>query len=260
MSFVQGDMLTLGAFLGLTFYSILGLTYWLSLLLTMLCAFAFGMLLEKGVIRRLLNKKVMPIYVVLATIAISYILQNGSQLIWDTWTLNFPSVFKASTVKLFGLLAVQPEVILCLILSMVSMVVLHLFMNKTKLGTAMRASSMDSMAAESCGINVSLTTGITWGVSAMLAAMAGILIGPMHGVYSSLGANLGNKGFAGAIAGGYGNMYGAIVGGILLGLLEILVSGYVSSAYKNLIAYVALLLFLCIKPTGLFNERAIQDV
>ena len=254
MSFVQGDMLTLGAFLGLT--------YWLSLLLTMLCAFAFGMLLEKGVIRRLLNKKVMPIYVVLATIAISYILQNGSQLIWGTWTLNFPSVFKASTVKLFGLLAVQPEVILCLILSMVSMVVLHLFMNKTKLGTAMRASSMDSMAAESCGINVSLTTGITWGVSAMLAAMAGILIGPMYGVYSSLGANLGNKGFDGAIhiAGGYGNMYGAIVGGILLGLLEILVSGYVSSAYKNLIAYVALLLFLCIKPTGLFNERAIQDV
>lgn len=254
MSFVQGDMLTLGAFLGLT--------YWLSLLLTMLCAFAFGMLLEKGVIRRLLNKKVMPIYVVLATIAISYILQNGSQLIWGTWTLNFPSVFKASTVKLFGLLAVQPEVILCLILSMVSMVVLHLFMNKTKLGTAMRASSMDSMAAESCGINVSLTTGITWGVSAMLAAMAGILIGPMYGVYSSLGANLGNKGFDGAIhiAGGYGNMYGTIVGGILLGLLEILVSGYVSSAYKNLIAYVALLLFLCIKPTGLFNERAIQDV
>ena len=171
-------------------------------------------------------------------------------------------MFKASTVKLFGLLAVQPEVILCLILSMVSMVVLHLFMNKTKLGTAMRTSSMDSMAAESCGINVSLTTGITWGVSAMLAAMAGILIGPMYGVYSSLGANLGNKGFDGAIhiAGGYGNMYGAIVGGILLGLLEILVSGYVSSAYKNLIAYVALLLFLCIKPTGLFNERAIQDV
>lgn len=81
MSFVQGDMLTLGAFLGLP--------YWLSLLLTMLCAFAFGMLLEKGVIRRLLNKKVMPIYVVLATIAISYILQNGSQLIWGTWTLNF---------------------------------------------------------------------------------------------------------------------------------------------------------------------------
>ena len=59
MSFVQGDMLTLGAFLGLTFYSILGLTYWLSLLLTMLCAFAFGMLLEKGVIRRLLNKKML---------------------------------------------------------------------------------------------------------------------------------------------------------------------------------------------------------
>ena len=229
MSFVQGDMLTLGAFLGLP--------YWLSLLLTMLCAFAFGMLLEKGVIRRLLNKKVMPIYVVLATIAISYILQNGSQLIWGTWTLNFPSVFKVSTVKLFGLLAVQPEVILCLILSMVSMVVLHLFMNKAKLGTAMRTSSMDSMAAESCSINVSLTTGITWGVSAMLAAMAGILIGPMYGVYSSLGANLGNKGFAGAIAG-----------------------GYVSSAYKNLIAYVALLLFLCIKPTGMFNERAIQDV
>ena len=98
MSFVQGDMLPLGAFLGLTFYSILGLPYWLSLLLTMLCAFAFGMLLEKGVIRRLLNKKIMPIYVVLATIAITYIRQNGSPLLRGTWTLHFPTGIKVSRI------------------------------------------------------------------------------------------------------------------------------------------------------------------
>ena len=99
MSFVQGDMLTLGAFLGLTFYSILGLPYWLSLLLTMLCAFAFGMLLEKGVIRRLLNKKIMPIYVVLATIAISYILQNGSQLILHAAHGSFRSCRKSAAAS-----------------------------------------------------------------------------------------------------------------------------------------------------------------
>ena len=98
LSFTQGDILTLGAYLGLTFYSILGIPFAISLLLTMACAFVLGILLEKGVIRQLLNKNVGAIYVVLATIAISYIIQNGSQLAWGTIQLNFPSVFPVQNV------------------------------------------------------------------------------------------------------------------------------------------------------------------
>ncbi|MBQ6373934.1 MAG: branched-chain amino acid ABC transporter permease [Clostridia bacterium] len=258
MSFVQGDIMTLGAYLGLTFFSILKLPFIVSVLLTVLCAFLVGMLLERGVIRVLLNKNVLPIYVVLATIAISYIIQNGAQLTWGSLTLNFPSVFDIKKIKLFGV-SVRPEQILCTVASLVIMVLLHLFMTKTRFGTSLRAAAMDPMAAQSCGINVHLSTGVTWGLSAGLAAIAGILVGPLYGVFILLGNQIGNKGFSGAVIGGYGNMYGAMVGGLLLGLIETFVTGYISSDYKNLIAYIILIVFLFVKPTGIFNERAIAD-
>ena len=259
MTFVQGDILTIGAFLGLTFYRFLKLPYIVSVLLTMLVAFALGFLLEKGVIRKLLNKNVMGIYIVLATIAVSYIVQNGAQAIWSSKIEYFPSVFSTDSVKILGV-SVQPESILCVAASLICMIGLHIFMTKTKIGTSMRAAAMDATAAESCGINVSMNTGITWGLSAGIAAIAGIFIGPMYGVYVTLGSKIGGKGFAGAVMGGYGNMYGAMVGGLILGLTETLVAGYISSDLKNMFAYILLIVFLFVKPTGIFNEQAIQDV
>ncbi len=259
MSFAQGDIITLGAFLGLTFYGIIGLPFVVSFLLTFACAFLFGMLLERGVIRALVNKNVLPIYVVLATIAVSYIIQNAAQRIFGPSTLPFPAVFSVSTFTLFGVTA-QAEAWAGLGVSLVLMFLLHLFMTKTKFGTAMRASAMDPLAAESCGINTSMSTGITWGLAAAMASISGMLLGPMYGVYALMGSVIGRKGFSGAVIGGYGNMYGAMLGGMILGLLETFLAGYWSGTYKNLIAYTVLILFLFIKPTGIFNEKAIQDV
>ena len=257
MSFVQGDIMTLGAYLGLTFFSILKLPFVISVLLTVLCAFAVGMLLERGVIRVLLNKNVLAIYVVLATIAISYIIQNGAQLAWGSITLNFPSVFSIKKVKLLGV-NVRPEQILCTLASLVIMVLLHLFMTKTRFGTSLRAAAMDPMAAQSCGINVHLSTGITWGLSAGLAAIAGILVGPLYGVFILLGNQIGNKGFSGAVIGGYGNMYGSIVGGMFFGFVETFVSAYWTSAYKDLISFGILIVVMVVMPTGLFREQVME--
>ncbi len=259
MSFAQGDMITLGAYLGLTFYSILGLPFFVSFLLTFACAFLIGVILERGVIRALLNKNVMVIYVVLATIAISYIIQNSMQAFFGTKTLHFPQVFSNSTTTILGVTA-QTEAFACLFISLALMFLLHLFMTKTRFGTAMRGAAMDALAAESCGINTSLSTGVTWGLAAGIASIGGMMLGPMYGVYTTLGATIGRKGFAGAVVGGYGNMYGAMIGGMLLGLAETFVAGYWTGTYKNLIAYAILILFLFIKPTGIFNEKAIQDV
>lgn len=259
MTFVQGDILTIGAFLGLTFYRFLKLPYIISVLLTMVVTFLLGFLLEKGVIRKLLNKNVLGIYIVLATIAVSYIVQNGAQAIWSSKVEYFPSVFSTDSIKIFGV-GVQPESLLCVGASVLCMVLLHIFMTKTRMGTSMRAAAMDSMAAESCGINVSLNTGVTWGIASGIAAIAGIFIGPMYGVYVTLGSKIGGKGFAGAVMGGYGNMYGAMVGGLLLGFVETFVAGYISSDFKNMFAYIILIVFLFVKPTGIFNEQAIQDV
>lgn len=258
MTFAQGDMLTLGAFLGYTFYGVFKIPFFLSLILVMVTMFSFGFLLEKGVINHIIKKNVLQIYTIFATIAVSYLIQNGSLIVWGGDTKYFPSLFQLKSISLFGI-KIQTEAFLCITISLVGMFILHLFIKKTKLGTAMRAVAMDRMAAKACGINVSVTIGITWGLSSAMAALAGILIGPVYGVYTTLGATIGRKGFAGAVIGGYGNMVGAVVGGILLGIIETLTAAYVSSAYKDLIAYLVLLLFLFIKPTGLFNEKALVD-
>ena len=259
MSFVQGDIITLGAYLGITFYKMLGLPIYVAMILTFACSFLLGVILEKGVIRVMISRNVMQIYIVLGTIAISYLIQNIAQAIYGTVTLQFPPVFKAANLTIFGVTA-QTEAYACLVVSVLLMFALHLFMKKTKFGTAMRGAAMDTLAAESCGINTSLTIGVTWGLAAAISSLAGMLLGPMFGVYVVLGANIGRKGFAGAVIGGYGNIYGAMIGGVLLGLLETFIAGYWIGTYKNLIAYTVLLIFLFLKPTGLFNEKAIMDV
>ena len=257
MSFVQGDILTLGAFLGITFYSWLGLPFAVSLLFTLAIAFLIGMTIEWGIIRNLVGRRdLAPIYIVLATIAASYIIQNGAQIFWGTSALHFPPIFKTGSVALLNR-EVQMEALFCIIAAAVMMVILHIFMKYTRLGTSMRAAAMDPLAARACGINVYLNTAITWGLAASLAAMGGMLIGPLFGVFSMLGAIIGRKGFASAVIGGFGNMYGAMVGGLLLGLLETFVAGYISSAYKDIIGFMVLLIFLFLKPTGIFNETAI---
>ena len=258
MNFCQGDMLSLGAFLGYTFYGVLRLPFIVSLVFTIVIVFMFGILLEKIVIRKLLNKNLMAIYIVLATIAVSYIIQNGSMFVWGNRPLTFPAIFSIVTIKVFGI-GIQTEPLACIIVGIIIMGGLHLFMTRTKFGTAMRAAAMDPKAAKACGIDVSLSTGVTWGLAAGVAAIGGMFIGPIYGVFALLGVNIGRKSFTSAVVGGYGNMYGAIVGGVSLGLVETLVAGYISSAYKDLIAYILLLVFLFIKPTGIFNEKAITE-
>ena len=259
MSFAQGDLLPLGAFLGLTFYKILGLPFAVSLILTIIISFLLGMSIERIIIRVLLARNVMPIYIVLATIAVSYVVQNGAMLTWGSNTQYFPPIFeKIGSITIFGR-QVQVEYAFCIILACISMLILNIFMNYTRIGTAMRASALNPMAASACGINVSTSRGITWGLSAGLAALGGLLMGPIYGVYVMLGATIGRKGFASAVIGGYGNMIGAVVGALILGITETFIAGYVSSTYKDMIAYGLLLLFLFVRPTGIFNERALAD-
>lgn len=260
MSFAQGDILTCGAYIGYTFYKILGIPFAVSLLLTLIVMFLFGVGLQRGVITTVSNRTTKPIFLLFATIAISTVIRAAVPIIWDTMTKTYGilSVFGVSSIELAGI-NVAISSILCIAISVLIMVLMHLFMTKTKFGTSMRAAAMDPLAAKSCGINVSLTTAVTWGISSAIAAVGGMLIGPLYGVFAAVGSNLGGKGFGSAVLGGYGNMYGAIVGGIILGLAETLVAGYITSMYKDMFTYAMLLLFLFVKPRGIFNEKAINE-
>lgn len=257
MNLAQGDFLMIGAFVGLTFYKILGLPYALAIILTFVVMFALGWMVQVGLITKLLKRGATFAYIILCTAAISMILQNGALVIWGAIPLYFPSIFESTTVKFLGV-KVAPEQLVVLGLGITMMFGLHIFLNKTKFGTAMRAAALNPKAASSMGINVSVTRGVTWGLSAGLAGILGAALGPYYGVYTTLGALIGQKAFAGAVAGGYGNIYGAIIGGMFFGFLETFTAAYVTTVYKDCISFGVMILLLIFMPTGLFKEQVLE--
>ncbi len=258
MTFVQGDLYMFGAFLGMTFYKILKLPFAVSIIMVILCMFVLGMLIEKYVIRILQHKKAPAIYIVFATIALSIILQNLAMLIWGGTIFQLPPVFNKSIWE-FGNMVIVPESMLAFVIAVLLMLLLHLFMTKTKFGTSMRAAAQDPMAAKGMGIDVSWTIGVTWGLAAALAGVAGFLVGPVFGVHFMMGSSVGLKGFAGAVIGGYGNMYGAMLGSAILGIIETFAAGIINSTYKDVLTFAILIIVLVFKPTGIFKSDVYDD-
>ena len=257
MTLAQGDMLMIGAFLGLTFYKTLGLPFLVSLLLVMVIMFALGMFIERVLVTSLLAKGAQTVYVILCTIAISMLLQNGAMFAWGSNVMQFPSIFGVSSVNILGY-EIMPERLLALGVGIVAMLALHFFMQKSKFGTSMRAAAQDELAASALGINVPLTKGAAWGIASMLAGSIGVVVGPIFGVYTAMGSLIGQKAFASAVVGGYGNMYGAIVGGIFFGFVGTFVSAYVTSLYKDFISFAILIIVMIFMPTGLFKEQVME--
>ena len=229
----------------------------LSFVLTFIVMFALGYVVQRYLITILLNKGASFSFIILCTAALALFFENGVQLVWSPFTLQFPEIFSKATVKI-GSFKVAPENLLVLGIAIVGGAGLFAFLNKTKFGTAMRASALDQYAASALGINVQLTKGITWGLSAALAGVLGMALGPVYGVYSTVGAMIAQKAFAGAVTGGYGNIYGAVVGGIFYGFLETFVSAYVTTTYKDVITFAVLIVILTFLPTGLFREKVIE--
>lgn len=252
MTFCQGEILMFGAFVGLSFYRYLGWPFPVALLAAMLVMFAIGMLIERLLIRPILSKQAKDIYVVLATIALGIVLTNAAQQIWGTTAVQFPAIFGVDVINVFGT-RVQPEAFVCIFVGAVAMISIHLFMNKMKFGTSMRAAAMNPLASRSVGINVDMTTGITWGMSCALAGVAGILLGPVQGVSISMGTTIGTKAFAAAVIGDYGNMYGAIIGGLIIGFTETFSAAYITSDYKDFITYGILALCMVFLPRGILK-------
>ena len=219
--------------------------------------FLVGYVTQRYLITILLNKGASFSYIILCTAGLSLMFQNGVQLVWEPYTLRFPPIFKNTSVAFLGI-KVAPENLLVLVIAVIAAFSLYFFLNKTRLGTAMRASALDQRAASALGIDVGLTKGITWGLSAGLAGILGVACGPVFGVYSALGAMISQKAFAGAVTGGYGNIYGAVVGGLIFGFLETFASAYITTNYKDVITFAVLIVVLAISPNGIFKEQVIE--
>jgi len=258
VSFAQGDLMMMGAFGGLAAMTWLGLPYWLAILSTVAAMTLFGMLLERLVIRPILGQPAFS--VVMLTIGIGYVVRGLITMLPNigTETHVLPVPYKDEIWKMAGLVINVEQVSVIGATAILCLLLFALF-RYSKLGVAMQAASQNQLAAYYMGIPVRRLNGIAWGLAAAVAAIAGLLLAPITFVHANMGL-IGLKAFPAAVVGGFGSLPGAIVVGLAIGIIESLSGFYLPDGFKDIAAYVVVLLMLVVKPNGLFGEQLRKKV
>jgi branched-chain amino acid transport system permease protein len=267
INFAHGEVYMLGAYLGIITLGVLtapGLQLGvaaalpLSLFASMLFCGAYGAMIERVAYRPLRRaSKLSPL---ISAVGLSIVLQNFIMLAQGKEYKFLPPVIDAEGFSLMGGKASSVEIII-LCTSLVLMVGLHLFVSRTRLGKAMRATSQDMTMAGLVGINSNRVISITFVIGSALAAVAGVLVTLYYGVvHFFMGYTAGLKAFTAAVLGGIGSIPGAMLGGIVLGLIENFGASYVSSVYKDAFAFLVLIITLIIRPAGLLGQQAVDKV
>jgi branched-chain amino acid transport system permease protein len=258
VSFAQGELMMLGAFCGLVAMTMLGFPYWLSVISTIIAMAAFGILLERVVIRPILGQPAFSI--VMLTIGIGYVARGLITMIPNigTDTQALPVPYKDEIWNVAGLV-LNVEHMAVIGATGVLCIVLFALFRYSKLGIAMQAASQNQLAAYYMGIPVKRLNGIAWGLAAAVAAIAGLLLAPITFVHANMGF-IGLKAFPAAVVGGFGSLPGAIVGGLVIGIVESLSGFYLPDGFKDTAAYIVVLVMLMVKPNGLFGEKLRKKV
>ena len=251
VNFAQGELMMLGAFGGLVLMTVLGWSFWLAAPVAVACMFLLGIGLERAVIRPILGQP--QFTVVMLTIGVGYTARGLISMIpeigTETHTLAVP--YAGQVVNLAGAV-ISLEQVAVIGMTAVLCAVLYLMFRYSKLGIAMQAASQNQLAAYYMGIPVRRINGLVWGLSAAVAAIAGLLLAPVTFVHANMGF-IGLKAFPAAVVGGFGSLPGAIVGGLVIGLVEAFAGFYLPEGFKDIAAYVVVLVMLVVKPNGLFG-------
>ena len=258
VSFAQGELMMLGAFVGLAAMSFLGFPFWLAVPCSIVAMAAFGVLVERAVIRPILGQPAFSI--VMLTIGIGYVARGLITMVPNigTETHVLPVPYKDLTWSLGSLVLAVEQVMIIGSTALLSLVLFAMF-KYSKLGIAMQASSQNQLAAYYMGIPVKRLNGLVWGLASAVAAIAGLLLAPITFVHANMGL-IGLKAFPAAVVGGFGSLPGALVGGVLIGVVESLSGFYLPDGFKDTAAYIVVLLMLVVKPNGLFGERLRKKV
>jgi branched-chain amino acid transport system permease protein len=258
VNFAQGELLMLGAFLAYTLIALLGLNFWLGGLLAVLLTALFGFGLERTVVRPIVGQPVFAI--VMVTIGIGFVARSAASMIptWGVDTHGLQTPFANRTVGVLGVVLSQDHVAI-IVLTVALCLGLYAFFRFTTLGVAMQATSQNQLAAYYVGIPVKRVFSLIWAISAGVAAFAGILLAPIAFVHANMGF-IGIKAFPAAVLGGFGSIPGAVVGGVIIGVVEALAGFYLAEGFKDVAAYIVLLLVLLLRPQGLFGATARKKV
>ncbi len=260
LNFAHGDVIMVGGYVIFTCMTTLGLNSWLSIVLAVIACTLLGIVIEKVAYKPL--RQATSLAVLITAIGVSYFLQNIALLIFGEKPVNFTSVVNVPSIKLFdGQIVISGETSVAIIVSILIVVGLSLFINKTKSGRAMLAVSEDRGAAQLMGVNINRTISLTFAIGSGLAAIAGALLCSAYPtLQNTTGAMPGIKAFVAAVFGGIGSIPGAMIGGILIGVIEILGRAYISPQLADAIVFAVLILVLIIKPTGILGKKISEKV
>jgi branched-chain amino acid transport system permease protein len=263
INFAHGDVYTLGTFFSLAILTLLGVTgivtgpllivvVVVTMLGAMIACGLVGVVIERLAYRRLRNApRLAPL---ITAIGMSFILENVMQYWHGPSPVPFPQVIPNPDVHL-GLITVATKQILVVVLAVALMIVLQLFVYRTKLGKAMRATAQDRDAAQLMGIDINTTIALTFLIGSALAGAAGFVSGVYYGsTWFFNGFSAGLKAFTAAVLGGIGNLAGAMIGGFAIGLIEAMTTQLISDQWSNVVVFSVLVLVLIFRPSGLLGE------
>lgn len=260
INFAHGDIIMVGAYSLNVAINVLGLPTIPAVIATILVCVVLGVAVEKIAYKPLRNAPTLA--VLITAIGVSYFLQNAALIIFSATPIPFVSIInsKALSIQVAGI-TIPGITVVTLIVTTISMILLTLFINKTKAGAAMRAVSEDKGAAQLMGININATISLTFAIGSALAAVAGILyICQYSQIKPTLGALPGIKAFVAAVVGGIGSIPGAMIGGIVLGIIESLSKAYISTQLADAIVFGVLVVVLLVKPTGILGKKRSEKV
>ncbi len=252
VNFAQGEFSMLGAYAMVLLTSSLGVPYWLAIPIAIVVMAGFGVLFAGATYWPLRHRGQLP--VIISTIGASIFLSNIVLYLYGPSPAVLPGLFDSPGFEVGGVF-MDSQYIAIMVSAAVMVLLQYLIFEKTLLGKKLQATSQDKEMASLLGIPVATMVLITFAYSAALGGLAGVLVAPVLFVSVGMGALISLKAFAANIIGGFGNIPGAILGGLALGVVETFGAAYISVPYKDAIAFALLLLFLLIRPQGLFGEK-----
>ena len=258
VNFAQGDVMMLGAFVAFTFSSILDLGFWAALPLSLMVMALFGAAFDRFLLRPIIG---MPTFsAVMVTLAAGFAMRGIASMVpgWGTDTHSLKAPWSDEVIRL-GEVVVSTDHLAILAVTALLCLLLYLFFKGTRVGIAMQAASQNQLAAYYMGIPVRRINSLIWSIAAAVAALAAVLLAPITFVHNNMGF-IGIKAFPAAVVGGFGSIPGAIVGGLVIGWVEAFAGFYLPEGFKDIAAYIVVLLVLMLRPSGIFGQMRRKKV